>query len=126
MTYLQAHQAKSRSAIPVIIKVRGGEYCTSPLYNDLTLEQRTAVFVAYNLYDAFRFGSEPLSWKSMQFQIHDITVTKQQSDALAKQLLQLGLLRRLGGDVFGEWYYGISEKGRALVEAINEEDRQYA
>ncbi|WNO60416.1 hypothetical protein [Rheinheimera sp. MMS21-TC3] len=126
MTYLQAHQVKAKSIIPVVIKVRGGEYCTSPLYHELTLEERTAVFVAYELYDAFLFDSTPLSWKSIQFQIHEITVTKQQSEALAKRLLQLGLLRRLGGDVFGEWYYGISEKGRALVEAINIEDRRHA
>ena len=84
MTYLQAHQVKTKSVIPVVIKIRGGEYCTSPLYHELTLEQRTAVFIADNLYQAFRFNSKSLPWAAMQFYIHGITNNETESVALAK------------------------------------------
>lgn len=125
MTYLQAHQVKTKSVIPVVIKIRGGEYCTSPLYHELTLEQRTAVFIADNLYQAFRFNSKSLPWAAMQFYIHGITNNETESVALAKELVQLGLLRRVGGNDFG-CMYAISEKGIALVAAVNHEDRQHA
>jgi hypothetical protein len=125
MNYLQAHMVKANSVEPLVIKKRDGEFATASLYDELTAEQKSAVFVAYQLYQAFRFKGTSLSWGAIQFKIDGITDTDTQAEALARTLIHLGLLRFVAhnGQIS---MYAISAKGVALVEAIATEDHQHA
>uniref|UniRef100_UPI004047B5C8 hypothetical protein n=1 Tax=Rheinheimera sp. TaxID=1869214 RepID=UPI004047B5C8 len=124
MNYLQAHMVKANSATPLVVKMRGNEYTTDKLYNELSAEQKAAMYVAHELYQAFSFSKGSLVWAAIQFQINGITETEAQAKALARKLLHLGLLRWMGHDG-NSAMYAISEKGTALVESAPAEERNH-